>query len=66
MSNIERVGEATWTLQDLQRELRRYEEELRAAGLTDKSVRTYLDHPTRFLRWLAGEYSPQGSPGRVG
>ncbi len=52
------TNERAWTLEQLRQELRRYEEELRASDKTEKTVRTYLDHPTRFVRWLAGDYSP--------
>ncbi|MCA1696697.1 MAG: hypothetical protein LC749_19350 [Actinobacteria bacterium] len=50
----------TWTVIELQQELRRFESELRAAKLADSSVRTYVDRSERFVRWLAGDYQPQG------
>jgi hypothetical protein len=45
---------------DLRRELSRFESELRAAGLRESSVRTYVDRTAIFLRWLDGEYQPRG------
>ena len=50
----------TWTLAELERELKRFESELRAANLAENSVRTYVDRSERFIRWLAGDYHPQG------
>jgi len=55
------MPEERWSLDDLQRELIRFERELRAAGLADSSVRTYVDRSERFVRWLAGGYRPQGA-----
>jgi hypothetical protein len=50
-----------WTLDELLQELRRYERELREAGnKAEVTIRTYVDHPERFLRWLGGRYDPQG------
>lgn len=49
-----------WTLDALQKELTRFEAELRAANLRETSVRTYVDRSAIFLRWLAGDYHPQG------
>lgn len=50
----------SWTHEELERELKRFELELRAAKLAESSVRTYVDRSGIFLRWLAGEYHPQG------
>jgi hypothetical protein len=50
----------TWTLSELERELLRFEGELRAAGLAETSVKTYVKGPETFLRWLSGDYVPQG------
>ncbi len=50
----------SWTLEALEKELRRFEGELRAANLAEASVRTYVDRSAIFIRWLAGEYLPQG------
>jgi hypothetical protein len=38
----------------------KFERELRAADLRETSVRTYVDRTAIFLRWLAGDYQPQG------
>lgn len=54
------MSQERWSLDDLRRELDRFEAELRAAGLKDTSVRTYIDRSGRFLRWLGGDYQPQG------
>lgn len=50
----------TWTTADLWHEPRRYEVQLRAAGLKENTVRTYVDRASTFLRWIAGDYTPQG------
>lgn len=49
-----------WSLHELEKELVRFEAELRAANLREASVRTYVDRSAIFVRWLAGEYQPQG------
>ena len=49
-----------WSLSELQEELVRFEAELRRAGLSESSVRTYVDRSSFFLRWLVGEYHPRG------
>ena len=49
-----------WTPTDLVRELNRFEAELRAAGLAEASVRTYVDRSRSFIRWLVGEFTPPG------
>lgn len=54
------MSQELWSLDDLRGELARFEAELRAAGLRDTSVRTYIDRTERLLRWLAGDYQPQG------
>lgn len=50
----------SWTLDELEQELRRFEAELRKANLAENSVRTYVDRSAIFLRWLAGDYHPRG------
>lgn len=50
----------SWTTDELEKELRRYESELRAANLAESSVRTYVDRSAMFVRWLAGDYHPRG------
>lgn len=49
-----------WTLDELRDELARFEQDLRAAGLKENSVHTYVDRTDRFLRWLADDYQPRG------
>jgi hypothetical protein len=48
------------TADEIDRELKRFEDELKAAGLRPNSVHTYVDRTERFLRWLRGEYRPRG------
>ena len=47
-----------WTAEKLHELLGQFEAELRAAGLAETSVRTYVDRSTYFVRWLAGDYQP--------
>ncbi|MFP4148958.1 MAG: hypothetical protein ACLFV0_05665 [Nitriliruptoraceae bacterium] len=54
------VAEQSWTHERLLAELDAFEQDLRAAGLRENSVRTYTDRTRTFLRWLVGEYTPQG------
>lgn len=54
------VAEKSWTHDELLDELEGFERELKAAGLRDSSVRTYTDRTRTFLRWLVGDYTPQG------
>ncbi len=54
------MSEQQWTIDDLRREVRDFERDLRAAGLADSSIRTYVDRSEVFLRWLTGDYRPQG------
>lgn len=49
-----------WTAEELDRELRRFEAELRRAGLKESSVATYVDRSSLFIRWLRGDYEPRG------
>ena len=49
-----------WTLGELQRDLVRFEEELRAADLQETTIRTYVDRSSIFVRWLAGESQSVG------
>ena len=52
--------ERTWTTSELTEALDLYEQELRDKGLRRSSINTYVQHPERFIRWLADDYSPQG------
>lgn len=54
----------TWTVAELQDELRRFEAEGRRAGLKEASVQTYVDRASRFVRWLAGDHQFQGPTSR--
>jgi hypothetical protein len=45
---------------DLRAQLRRFEHQLRTAGLKETSISTYVDRTSRFLRWLDGDYQPRG------
>lgn len=47
-----------WTDDKLHELLGQFEAELRAAGLAETSIRTYVDRSGYFLRWLAGNYKP--------
>jgi hypothetical protein len=49
-----------WTVKELLDELCRFEVELRAAGLAENTIRTYVDRSTYFVRWLSGDYEPRG------
>ncbi len=49
----------TWTIPELEDELRCFEEELRRAQLKESSIHTYVDRAGRFIRWLAGDYQPR-------
>lgn len=52
-----------WSAEDLRAEIRRFERELRGAGLRDSSVQTYVGRSEIFVRWLAGDYTPRGPVG---
>lgn len=54
------VHDERYTVEDLRAEVRRFEGELRAAGLKENSVSTYVDRTGRFLKWLGGDYQPRG------
>ena len=54
------TAEPTWTTSELTEALDLYEQELRDKGLRRSSINTYVQHPERFIRWLADDYSPQG------
>jgi hypothetical protein len=59
-------NEAAWTLDDLRRELDRWERELKAttnaAGqhYPADTIKTHIGHSAQFIRWLAGEWQPTG------
>lgn len=49
-----------WTRSELERELTAFERELRAAGLAEDAILTFVDRSGVFLRWLGGDYTPHG------
>lgn len=49
-----------YSVDELRAELRRFERQLRAAGLKETSITTYTDRTNRFLKWLDGDYQPRG------
>ena len=53
-------GRGPWTVAELFELLGEFEAELRAAGLEDATIRTYVDRSTRFVRWLDDDYHPRG------
>ncbi len=53
------MPEKCWSSSELMVELRRFEEELRAASLSDHTVSTYVGRSEAFIRWLAGEFTPR-------
>jgi hypothetical protein len=53
------------TLRDVEQALRRYEQEVAAAGLKPSSAHTYILHARSFVRWLKGDFTPGATlPGR--
>jgi hypothetical protein len=50
----------SYTVKDLEGKRDEFEAVLQEAGLTENTVRTYVDRSQRFLDWLAGRYSPRG------
>jgi hypothetical protein len=54
------MSQNRWTLDELHAELACFEQELRAARLKESSIHTYIDRTARLLRWLDGDYVPQG------
>ena len=47
------MAERTWTLEELNDELARFERALKAAGKAPDTVGTYVGRSRIFLRWLA-------------
>jgi hypothetical protein len=54
------AGGQRYSTAELRSELRRFERQLRAAGLKETSITTYVDRTGRFLKWLEGDYQPRG------
>lgn len=44
-------------------ELDRFKRQLRAGGLSESTIHSYLAGSSTFVRWLSGEYVP--GPGRT-
>jgi hypothetical protein len=55
-----RMKDQSWTINELSKALDKYEQELRDNGLRRNTINTYVQHPERFIRWLADGYSPTG------
>ena len=53
----------SWTIDELHEQLDAFEVALRDAGLREKSVATYVGRSRYFVRWLAGDYVPEGPRG---
>jgi len=53
------VESPRYSTDELRSELARFEQELRAAGLKENSVITYVDRTGRFIKWLDGDYRPR-------
>jgi hypothetical protein len=54
------MPDGTWTYSELRSQLAAFERELRAAGLAENSIHTYLKGADAFLRWMTGDFTPQG------
>ncbi len=50
----------SWTVTAMYDMLGEFEAELRAAGLEEATIRTYVDRSTYFIRWLDDDYHPRG------
>ena len=59
-ASVAAPGGQRYSPAELRAELRRFEHQLRAAGLKETSVTTYVDRTGRFLKWLEGDYQPRG------
>jgi hypothetical protein len=54
------LNKQRYSVDELRAEVRRFEYELRVAGLKQTSITTYVDRTGRFLKWLDGDYQPRG------
>lgn len=61
-SASDRAADQPLTPSELRAQLDRFRHELRAAGLRESTVQSYLAGSSLFVRWLAGDYVP--GPGR--
>jgi hypothetical protein len=59
-ASVAAPGGQRYSPAELRAELRRFDHQLRAAGLKETSVTTYVDWTGRFLKWLEGDYQPRG------
>lgn len=50
----------SWTIEELEADLKTFGEELTSAGLKENSVNTYVGRAATFIRWLDGRYEPRG------
>jgi len=48
-------------LREVERALEQYEAEVKAAGISRDTERTYLGHTRRFVRWLNDDFTPGGT-----
>lgn len=49
-----------WSMEALEQALAEYERRLVDAGKERSTVFTYVDQSRRFVRFLAGDYEPEG------
>jgi hypothetical protein len=54
------MKEQRWSRDELVTQVRAFERELRAAGLSKHTVSTYVGRVDTFVRWLQGNYKPVG------
>ena len=60
----EELERRRWDDDALLAELKRYEGESTAAGMTRNAVHSYWDYARRFLAWRTGDYRPRGMTGQ--
>ena len=48
-------------LREVEKALERYIEEVESVGLTRSTARTYGGHANNFVRWMRGEFKPEGT-----
>lgn len=48
-------------LREVEEALRRWELEVKASGVRAKTAKTYILHPTNFVRWLKDDFEPGGT-----
>jgi len=58
------MSDRSSSLAQLRSELERYEGELRAAGMEQRAIDTYVGQSDRFVRFLTGDYRPDARPDR--